>query len=62
MQVKKDTVREKYACNPIDSDTFNAIPSQNLAVVDQVSNVSLSALTINYGIHHPTSSLLSMNI
>ena len=64
MQVKKDTVREKYACNPIDSDTpigipifkvsdFNAIPSQNLAVVDQVSNVSLSALTINYGTLSP---------
>ena len=64
MQMKAGTVRAMYASNPSDSNTaigvpifkvsdFGAIPSENLAVVDKVSNVTLSALTINYGALSP---------
>ena len=58
MQIKAGAVREKYSSNPTDSDTpigipifkvsdFDAIPSENLAAVNKVSDVTLSGLTIS---------------
>ncbi len=60
MQIKAGAVREKYSSNPTDSDTpigipifkvsdFDAIPSENLAAVNKVSDVTLSGLTISSG-------------
>lgn len=64
MQAKAGTVRASYASNPSDSaaavgvpifkvSDFGAIPAENMTTVVKVSNTTLAALTINYGMLSP---------
>ncbi len=64
MQAKAGTVRANFTSTPSDSaaavalpifkvSSFDAIPAENIVVVDKVSDTALAALTSNYGVLSP---------